>query len=95
MEEIPFTGGNLNEMAASLLENFRTRCVDLYADAELLAELKRIRIEEKSYGYRLQANRTVDGHADRATAMVLAMLGAKRSPWRRTQTVIGELVLWP
>jgi phage FluMu gp28-like protein len=93
MQEIPFSGKNLNELAAIVLNVFRSHGIDLYPDELLLKDLGRLTIVEKSYGYRLEATRDADGHADRATALALAMLVARTAPvssgfgWGGTQVV--------
>lgn len=74
MVETAFVGKQLNEMATLLLNAFRQREVELYRDEALLKDLGRLTIEEKSYGYKLSANRTAEGHADRGTALALAIL---------------------
>ncbi len=55
MHEMTFTGANLNLMAATLLDVFRSRRIELYDIPQLIADLGRLTIEEKSYGYRLTA----------------------------------------
>ena len=73
MEPMPFTGQNLTKMASVLLETFRSRRIDLYPDAQLIADLERLSIVERSYGYRLESTRDETGHADRATALAIAL----------------------
>lgn len=73
MREMTFTGGNLNRMASVLLETFRSRRITLFDHKPLIEDLSRLSIEEKSYGYRLTAARTKDGHADLATALAIAL----------------------
>lgn len=76
MREVTFTGNNLNNMASTLLETFRSRCIDMYDCPRLVADLQRLTIVEKSYGYKLEATRDADGHADTATGLALALLSA-------------------
>ncbi|HEX4145152.1 MAG TPA: hypothetical protein VHY91_16720 [Pirellulales bacterium] len=84
MVEVPFVGSTLNKLAAAVLDAFRSRAVDLYPEPKLLADLNRLTIVEKSYGYKLEATHDADGHADRATALALALLGAReRKPGPR------------
>jgi hypothetical protein len=66
-------------MASSLIEAFSTRAIDLFPDPDLIADLRRLRIKESPAGWRLDAPRTAAGHCDRATALTLAVLGARRS----------------
>jgi phage terminase large subunit-like protein len=80
VETVQFTGKNLLEMASGLIEVFASRTIDLYDDAALLADLRRLRIAESPSGWKLAAPRTAAGHCDRATALALAVLGARRRP---------------
>jgi phage terminase large subunit-like protein len=73
MYEMTFTGANLNLMASTLLDVFRSRRVELYDVPQLIDDLGRLTIEEKSYGYRLSAIRNESGHADLAVALSIAL----------------------
>ena len=73
MQEMTFTGGNLNLMANTLLDVFRSRRITLYDHPGLIRDLGRLQLEEKSYGYRLSATRDDTGHADLATALAIAL----------------------
>jgi len=73
MHEVAFTGANLNTMASTLLDVFRSRRIELYDCPQLIADLRRLNIEEKSYGFRLAATRDENGHADLATALAIAL----------------------
>jgi hypothetical protein len=93
MIEVPFVGATLNKLASCVLDVFRSRAVDLYPEPKLLADLNRLTIVEKSYGYKLEATHDADGHADRATALALALLGAReRRPGPRGPIIWGGLV---
>jgi phage FluMu gp28-like protein len=94
MREVSFTGASLQSMASELLGAFAERRISLYPDAGLVADLRRLRVVEKSYGVRLDAARTSDGHADRATGLALALLAARRFPWVSAEYQ-GDVVLWP
>lgn len=77
------SGKNQVLMASTLLEVFRSRRIDLYRDPQLIADLLRLNIAVKSYGYRLEASRNAAGHADRAIALAIALptaveLGSRR-----------------
>ncbi len=77
MHEVPFVGANLNRMASAMLQVFRERRIDLYDDRELIRDLGRLTIVERSFGYKLEANRDPNGgHADRAFALALALPAA-------------------
>ncbi len=65
MLEVAFSGRALDEMATALMETFRDNEIDLFDDAALLADLGRLTLARKSYGFRLDAARTAEGHADR------------------------------
>jgi phage terminase large subunit-like protein len=73
MQEVTFTGNNLNMMASTLLDVFRSRRLTLYDHPQLITDLGRLSIEEKSYGHRLSATRDESGHADLATALAIAL----------------------
>ena len=78
--EVPFVGKNLDLMASTLMDVFRSRRIDLYPDERLTADLRRLTIAEKSYGYKLEATRTAAGHADVATALAIALPHAVNLP---------------
>jgi hypothetical protein len=78
-EDVPFVGNTLVQMASSLIEAFTTRIIDLFDDVDLISDLRRLRIKESPAGWRLDAPRTAAGHCDRAVALTLAVLGARRS----------------
>jgi hypothetical protein len=71
--EQPFIGQNCDRMASSLLQVFRARTIDLYNDPALLRDLGRLNIVEKSFGYKLEASRDADGHADRGIALAICL----------------------
>jgi hypothetical protein len=73
--------GPWREMAASLIEAFSTRNIDMFPDQGLLEDLRKLRLVEIAGGcYRLDAPRTIAGHSDRAIALSHAILGARRHP---------------
>jgi phage terminase large subunit-like protein len=76
MREIPFVGKNLDRMATSLLEIFRSRAIDLYRDEKLIRDLQRLSIVEKSFGHKLEA--VADAEATQIARLHLRSL----SPWR-------------
>lgn len=73
MSEVPFSGKNLNQMATTLLDVFRSHRIELYNEPALVSDLERLMIVEKSYGHRLEATRDANGHADLATALAIAL----------------------
>jgi hypothetical protein len=73
MEEQPFVGQALNRMASTILQVFSSRRIELYRDEDLIRDLLRLTIMEKSYGYKLEAVSDEFGHADRAIALSIAL----------------------
>lgn len=75
--EKPFTVASLAEMATAMMQGFRERKIDLYHDADLLADLTRLNIQDRAFGLKLCAPADREfGHADRAIAMSMAMPAA-------------------
>jgi hypothetical protein len=91
VEMVSFVGNTLNEMASNLVELFTDRTIDLYPCQALLDDLRRLQLKETPSGWRLVPARTSTGHGDRATALALAVLAAKREgpsycgPWTVTE----------
>ncbi len=76
-EEVPFVGKNLSVMASKLIETFRAGQIDLYRDEQLIRDLSRLTIVERSFGYKLEAAPdSENGHADLAFALAIALPGA-------------------
>ena len=71
--EMPFTPKNCDMMARDLLSAFRTGSIDMHEDKELIADIHRLSIIERKWGYKLDATSDDTGHADRATALVIAL----------------------
>lgn len=92
MVEVPPTGQNLRQMATATLEAFNDRRVALYEEPNLLRDLHRLRVEERSYGFRLVSPRDEYGHGDMASAFQLALLAASQLALKRTCTagVLGS-----
>lgn len=76
MIEVPFVGNNLNLMASTILETFRSRRIQLYRDRQLLDDLSKLSIEERSFGWKLTAPQSDQGHADSAIALAIALPAA-------------------
>ena len=74
--EVPPAGKNLQAIATALLECFADRRIELFNDFDLVRDLKRLRVEERSYGFRLTSPRDALGHGDMVTAFGLALLAA-------------------
>lgn len=98
VEGVNFSGPNLQAMATATMDVFRESLIELFDHGDLVADLRRLRIVERSYGFRLESPRMKhDGeiqgtrHGDCATALSLALLMARR--WSNvTHTVSGDLV---
>lgn len=96
VEGIAMTSATLQGMASALLEALSSRTIDLFNQPDLLADLRRLRVIERQAGIRLDATRTAEGgHADRATALCLALLAARRYPIFGPARVSGDLFLYP
>ena len=99
MEAVPFSGPNLSAMASATLDAFTQRTLELYDDPALLADLRALRIVERTQGIRLESPRVSAGsgtrHGDAATALSLALHAARRVVGSESRRVAGPLVLWP
>ncbi len=93
------TGPALRQQAQVVIDLFAERRIRLYRDPVLLADVGRLRIEEKSYGVRLSAARSSAGegtrHADSASAFALACLAAHRSAGAVPNRIQGPLICYP
>ena len=78
MIEFPFKPANLDRMATSLIQVTEDEILKCYDNSEYLLrrDLGKIQIEQRNYGHRLTATRDETGHADVATAMVIALPAA-------------------
>lgn len=74
--EVSPSGANLQRMASALLEAFNDRRIELYREPDLHRDLTRLRVEERSYGFRLVSPRDMFGHGDVCSALQLAILAA-------------------
>jgi len=84
MVPITPTGANHQRIATTLIEAFNDRRVDLYEDENLKRDLRRLRVEERAYGFRLVAPRDESGHGDLGTAFSLAILAASDKAGKRS-----------
>ncbi len=73
LRETPPTAENLREQAALTIQLFNDRRLKLYECPELRRDLMKLRVEEKSYGYRLTSPRDATGHGDTFSAFALAL----------------------
>jgi len=74
-KEVPFSGENLKRMASAFLQAVSGRVLRCYdsEDDRLKNDLAKLELVEKTYGWRLEAKRTKQGHADLATALLIAL----------------------
>lgn len=95
------TGANQQSMATATLEVFREGQIDLFDEPDLLADLRALRVVERSYGWRLESPRANGGqetgtrHGDTAAALMLALLGARRYRAESAARYDRPLVLSP
>jgi phage terminase large subunit-like protein len=73
MREMPFGPANLTLMANTLKQVVESGQLECYPDKVLELDLSKLDIVEKPYGYKLEATSDEDGHADVATALVIAL----------------------
>jgi hypothetical protein len=85
-ELIRFVGINLQDMAAATLEAFSGGKIAMWKDDGLLSDLRKLKLKDSPSGWRLWAPRTSAGHADRAVALSLALLAARRTTVVPTST---------
>lgn len=81
--EIASTQKNLQAMATSCIESFNDGRVELYENADLRRDLRRMRVEERPQGFRLTFPRDSLGHGDLGTAFLLALLAASEFAGKR------------
>ena len=88
-------------MAGEILERFNSREIELYQSddddsGQLIDDLRRLQIVERSYGPKLEGTRSNEkGHVDRAVALAIGLLVARGVHWAPALTVQGEFVCWP
>lgn len=85
--EVPPTGQNLQRIATAVIEAFNDRRIECYPDPDLKRDLTRLRIEERSYGFRLTAPHDELGHGDLGTAFSLALLAASELATRPKMSI--------
>ena len=73
MKEMVFSSKNLTLMAQTLVECFRNRRIEIFNEPKLISDLRRLQIEERPFGIRITATRDSEGHADLATALIIAL----------------------
>lgn len=69
----PFSTTNCSAMARTLLQVFKNRRIKLYPEDSLKADLHRLSIVERNWGYKLVSASDDAGHADRAIALAIAL----------------------
>lgn len=74
--EITPTATNLRAIATCTIESFNDRRLQLYDCEPLRRDLHKLRVEEKSYGFRLVSPRDGEGHGDCFSAFANALIVA-------------------
>lgn len=95
IEPINFTADNLKSMCSATLEAFSEANLDLYADPDLLRDLRGLKVVEKSYGVRLDSVRGINGHGDSATALAISLHLAKICQTDLSFSADRRLICWP
>lgn len=91
IQPTPPTSINCREQCSLTIESFQDRRFLFYDCPVLKRDLLRLRIEEKSYGFRLTSPRDGDGHGDTFSAFVLALQVAHQLAGRKRVTAgIGD-----
>jgi len=77
-DPVSFSGDSATRMASTLLETFRSRCVDLYNHPQLVRDLGRLSVVERpgGNGCKLVAPRDEHGHCDCGIAFAMALSAA-------------------
>lgn len=72
------SGKNLTEMANALKQAVESHVLELFdePDGSLRGDFDKLRIVEKPYGYKIEATRNDQGHADVGTALAIALPAA-------------------
>lgn len=83
MREVAPLAANLREMASLTIESFTDRRLQLYDCPPLHADLSKLRVEEKSYGFRLTSPRDATGHGDTASAFCIALMIAHEAAGKK------------
>ncbi|WP_166820020.1 terminase large subunit domain-containing protein [Thalassoroseus pseudoceratinae] len=94
MVELTQSGTNLQRVATTVIEAFNDRRLRLYPEPELKRDLIRLRVEERSYGFRLVSPRDGTGHGDLASAFGYAMVGANDLAGRIRKGQAGVIDLY-
>jgi phage terminase large subunit-like protein len=78
IETVPQSGARLVEQALQLTQQVNARNLDLPPDEQLERQLRRLRLEARSYGMRLVSDRSIaQGHGDLVSALSIALCAAK------------------
>ena len=89
--EVPPTGANLQRMASTVIETFNDSRVELFEEPDLKRDLLRLRVEERSSGFRLTSPRDETGHGDSASAFALALLAASDLAAKKRKGSIADV----
>jgi phage terminase large subunit-like protein len=72
-DQVDFIGSNLKSMCSAVLEAFSEGTIDLCDHAQLVSDLRSLRVEERQYGCRLVSPRGPGGHGDAATGLAISL----------------------
>jgi hypothetical protein len=98
VKDVKFGVADQKDMAGALIQVMQRRELDLWDDPRLLQDLRALAVVEHGAFWKLEAPRTREGHADRAFALVYALLAAYRNPWHAPPAdpdATGAVVLLP
>lgn len=90
MIDLPFTSDSCHKMAQTLVEAVNNQTLEIYDDEALTRDLLRLQIKETMGRYKLTATRDENGHADRATALAIALYGCKVAYQRFALTEVED-----
>ena len=93
-------GPRLVEQAMALVEAFTNGTIRIPPHELLLSELRRARVEERSYGVRLTSDRDATGHGDIVSALSIALAEVKQcapqifdmTGWQPPDDIVRHLV---
>ena len=85
------TPSNLRQQASLTIESFGDGRFQFYECQPLRTDLNKLRVEEKSYGFRCSSPRDGDGHGDTFSAFALALLVAHELAGKKPRRKAGAI----
>jgi hypothetical protein len=96
IEAVQQSGARLVEQATQFCSVLNSNNIDLPADDQLERQIRRVKIEAKSYGVRLAMDRTTaDGHFDLLSSVTIALAAAKAFRGTMTTGMLPPAVFDP